>query len=303
VWSAITAPRHILYIESWNWSDNPWGTIGYFFRFLFLDGFDYQYYFLIVIFQFYLVFPLLWKLGRSKLFAGIFLILHLLVTSPIEAYLDIFGLHLPPLHSNMLILHWFWCYMGIYAACNRDFLADVAKRWSLNRVLLVWFGFFALLNIEFVFNMRAGKALSDIDHFNRWSVVLYCLGSLLLFLKLKPRLSKTIISNPNFDFLFTHVAPYTFFVYLVHTHVLRFVDYLAYEDTGFDLLSRIFFVVLGSYGLAWLAQWLLDEFPKLRFVLGLPGHPLALRSLPGVKRFTTYFALNWGRKARSNSTG
>ncbi|MEO7423648.1 MAG: acyltransferase, partial [Fibrobacteria bacterium] len=174
LWSLLTAFRHQEFILSLPWSQDPWATAKVFLRFLLLDGFDYQYYFVIVIFQFYLVYPLLYKLGRSKLFLGLFLLMHLALMSPVETYLELFGKELPKFHPNILLFHWFYCFAGIYAAFNKDFLGNLLMRWSPRKVLLFWVGTILLLNFEFLMNIRNEKYLSDADHFNRWAVVLYC---------------------------------------------------------------------------------------------------------------------------------
>jgi len=285
VWSCISAFRHLEFIESMPWSQDPAGTLKVLLRFLFLDGFDYQYYFLIVIFQFYCLYPFLYKLGKSKIWLGLFLVLHLGLLSPVETYLDMFGLELPKIHSNILIYHWFFCFAGIYAAWKKDFLATLLTNWSRKKVFAFWLLTLAILNFEFLINIQNEKYLADTDHFNRWSVLLYCLASLMLFMKVKHSIAARVYANPNFQFLFTHVAPYTFFVYLAHTHVLRFVDYLLWEVTFFDFLNRIILVVVGSYVLAWSTQWLLEEFPRLRFYLGLPKKPVMDWSgVPGLSR-------------------
>jgi surface polysaccharide O-acyltransferase-like enzyme len=286
LWSLLTGLRHLEFIQSMPWSSDPGGTWKTFLRFLFLDGFDYQYYFLIVIFQFYLVYPFLYKLGRSRWFMGLFLLLHLGFMSPVETYLDIWGLALPKIHPNLLIFHWFYCFAGIHAAYNKDFLAGLLTRWSSRKVLGFWIVTVALLNFEFLMNIQNAKYLYDADHFNRWAVVLYCLSSLMLFMKVKSKVAERVYGNPRWRFLFTHVAPFTFFVYLAHTHVLRVVDYLLWEVTLFDFFNRIILVVAGSYLLAWFAQWLLEDFPRLRFYLGLPNKPaLDWSEVPGAGLF------------------
>ncbi|MDB5049223.1 MAG: hypothetical protein JWO30_2294 [Fibrobacteres bacterium] len=286
LWSLITAFRHQEYILNMPWSQDSWGTTKTFLRFLFLDGFDYQYYFVIVIFQFYLVYPLLYKLGRSKLWMGLFLAVHLAFMSPVETYLELWGLSLPKFHPNILLFHWLYCFAGIYAAFNKDFLANLLTRWSNRKVAVFWVGTVLLLNFEFLMNIVNEKYLFDTDHFNRWAVVLYCLASLMVFMKAKRLVADRVYANPRWQFLFTHVAPFTFFVYLAHTHVLRVVDYLLWEVTLFDFLNRIILVVAGSYLLAWFAQWLLEDFPRLRFYLGLPNKPsLDWSQVPGAGLF------------------
>ncbi len=287
LWSVMTSFRHLQWLESWDWHNHPWHSLASLGRFLFVDGLDYQYYFLIVIFQFYLVFPFLFRLAKSRAMAVGALLVHMAVTSPVETYLEVVGWNLPPLHSNVLLLHFFWCFMGMHIACNRQALTRWAGNWSLGGAFLAWAGVFALINIEFLINLAQGKALADIDHFNRWSVVIYGCATLLVFMKIKPWLTRQVIRHARGEFLFTHVAPYTFFVYLAHTHVLRTVDYFFSEVDLGDFIWRMALVVLGSYALAWFAQWLLEEFPRLRYALGLPKPALKLREVPFARRFGT----------------
>lgn len=286
VFSLLSALRHLEYFESLPWSQDLGGTLKIFSRFLFLDGFDYQFYFVIVIFQFYCLYPLLYKLGQSKFWMGLFLILHMGLLSPVETYLTLFGLELPKIHPNLIVFHWFYCFAGIYAAWNKDFLIQTISNWSKTKVMVFWLAAFAVLNIEFQVNILNEKFLGDADHFNRWAVLIYCISSLLVFMKVKDWIAKKVYEKENFNFLFTMMAPYTFFVYLIHTHVLRVVDYLLWEVSVYDFLNRIILVVAGSYLVAWSLQWLLEDFPKLRFYLGLPNHPIKdWSSLPGLSRF------------------
>ncbi len=281
LWSFITAFRHIDYLlDEMPWREAFVPTALRFLKFLFIDGFDYQYYFVIVIFQFYLLFPLIFKLAKNRWFLLGVLLLQLAFMSPVEGYLEPFGWELPAFHSNLLLFYGFYCVAGMYAAWHRDFLSGILRHLSNPQVVFFWVGSFGLILAEYWLNIKMGKGLYDSDHFNRWSVVLYCVACLLLFVKMKPAL-QTFFQNRHWVFLFTGIAPYTFFVYLAHTHVLRIVDFLSWEVTITDFFSRIVWVVLGSYALAWLAQWLLEDYPKLRFALGLPKTPLRAEDLPG----------------------
>lgn len=286
VWSLVTSLRHLDFLAGLPWSDAPHEAARVFLRFLFLDGFDYQYYFLIVIFQFYLVYPFVYKWARSKIWMGAFLILHLFFMSPMETYLQLLGFDgLPKVHPNLLLFHWFYCFAGMYAAWNKNFLVDLLARRSRAEVAGFWIAVFAIMNVEFIINIQNRKFLFDVDHFNRWSVVLYCLASLMLFLKFRAVIAARVYQHPRFRFLFTHVAPYTFFVYLTHTHVLRIVDYLFWEVTVFDLANRVILVVMGTYVLAWFTAWLLEDFPSARFYLGLPKHgAVDWAGVPGLSR-------------------
>jgi surface polysaccharide O-acyltransferase-like enzyme len=286
LWSLLTGFRHQEFIFGMPWSAGPGRALLSFLRFLFLDGFDYQYYFVIVIFQFYLVYPLFYKLARSPWFLGLFLALHLALMSPMETYLQLLGLQLPAIHPNLLMFHWLYCFAGMHAAWNKDFLAGLVGRWGGRKIAGFWLFTLLLLIGEFLGNLWNEKELYDTDHFNRWSVVLYCLASLMLFMRGKSILADRVYGTPTGKFLFSHVAPFTFFVYLAHTHILRMVDYVLWEVTLFDYINRMLLVVAGSYWLAWSVQWLLEDFPLLRFCLGLPKKPMVDWSkVPGARLF------------------
>jgi hypothetical protein len=66
------------------------------------------------------------------------------------------------------------------------------------------------------------------------------------------------------------VTPFSFFVYLAHTHLVRLSDFVLHGLGLVPFVLRPAFVLLGSYALAWGAQRLLKNWPKIRFGLGLP---------------------------------
>ena len=285
LWSGFSLIRHLDFLGDLPWHTAPLTSAGIFARMLFLDGFDYQYYFLIIIFQFYLIFPFVYRLAKSRASLVTVFIVHMIFMSPIEAFLEPWGLEIPKLHSNLLLYYGFYCFVGMHAAWHRDFLSGLLRRWSGFQALGFYLLALALIIGEYYLNIEQGKALDESDHFNRWSVLIYCLACLLLFMKCKPGLER-IHKHTHLSFLYTGVAPFTFFVYLAHTHILRAVDFLCWEVTLGDFLRRIVFVVMGTYGLAWMAQWLLEDYPKIRFALGLPKARLNPGDLPGF----TYFA-------------
>jgi surface polysaccharide O-acyltransferase-like enzyme len=297
LWSAFTSLRHLDYLsEGLPWRSAPASAALHLLKFLFVDGFDYQYYFVIVIFQFYLIFPFVYRLARNKWVLLGILLLQMAFMSPVEGYLELFGWSFPALHSSLLLFYCFYCFAGIYVAWHRDFFERILLNMSKAQVLFFWTGALCLLLAEYGFNIRGGKDLFNSDHFNRWSVILYCIASMLLFMKAKHRIQGFLERRRHWNFLFTGVAPYTFFVYLSHTHVLRLVDYLSWEVSAWDFVSRIFWVIGGSYALAWLSQWLLEDYPRLRFALGLPKGQLRWADLPGYSFLTARLRLENARQ-------
>ncbi len=270
LWSFITSFRHVEYFKSLDWQNSFAAALGDCLFFLFVRGFDYQYYFLIVIFQFYLVFPFIYRLAASRAWLFGFVVLHLFFMSPMEFFLQNMGMTLPRFHSHFILYHWLYCFVGIHAALNKDFLMPRLNRWSLNGTFAFWLFSFLLVAAEFTLNISAGKSLGNSDHFNRWSVVLFCLASLMFFIKMRPVLERSFYPRPVAGFLVSHVAPFTYFVYLGHTHLLRLAEAYFPRQGALDMAMRTAFVVGGSYLAAWAVQSLLRKAPNSRVWFGLP---------------------------------
>ncbi len=270
LWSSITSFRHVDYFKALDWQHQFGSSLGDVLFFAFVRGFDYQYYFLIVLFQFYLVFPFVFRLAASRFWLYGFVSLHLLYMTPTEVLLEALGISLPRFHSHFIITHWLFCFVGMHAALNKNFFMPSLNRWSLNGTFAFWLFSFALVAGEFTSNILGGKSLGNSDHFNRLSVVLFCMASLMFFIKLRPTLERRFYPRPIASFLVTHVAPFTYFVYLGHTHLLRFAEAYLPRQGALDMGLRILFVVGGSYLSAWVLQSLLRKIPAVRVWVGLP---------------------------------
>lgn len=271
LWSALTSYRHLGFLGSLPWLEAPGTALGRFADFFFLRGFDYQYYFLIVIFQFYLIFPLIYKWTRSPWFLAATVLPMLAIMSPVEAYYRLIDWQLPTLYAYLLIFFLPYCAAGSYAAWNPGWMAGLLNRMSRAQVWTLWTGALALVCVEFWINIAVQKKkLAYADHFNRWVVVTYCVACLILLLKHRAWLKTRVHANPRWQWFFTYVAPFSFFVYLAHTHVLRLADTFLTDLGPAVFVLRIAFVLAGSYALAHAANRALKNFPKIRFALGLP---------------------------------
>jgi surface polysaccharide O-acyltransferase-like enzyme len=281
-WSALTIYRPWGALVALPWADHPVRALGGFFEVLLLRGFDYQYYFLIVIFQFYLIFPFIYRLGRSRLFVFLCLLIQLPVMSPIEGYLGLVGWELPKLYSFLLLFYVFYFVAGIHAVWHRDLFARLLAQTTRLQIWAFWFGALGLTVIEYWVNISVlKKPLPYADHFNRWAVVVYCFASFLLLLKHRERLRVHVHENPRWQFLFTAFTPFSFFVYLAHTHFLRLANFFLYGLAPWLLFARVAFVAGMSYLAAWSLQALLENYPRVRFALGLPKPPLRRKDFPG----------------------
>ncbi len=271
LWSALTSYRHLGFLGSLPWLEAPGAALARFAEFFFLKGFDYQYYFLIVIFQFYLIFPLIYKWTKSKWFLIATLLPMMAIMSPVESYYRMLNWQLPPLYAYLLVFFGFYCAVGSYAAWNQQWLSGLLSRMTRAQVWTLWAGVLTLVCIEFWINIAVlKKKLAYADHFNRWVVLAYCAASFLLFLKHRDWFKANIHQAPRWQWFFTYIAPFSFFVYLAHTHVLRLADTFLTDLGPVTFVLRISFVLAGSYALAHAAHWGLQRFPKIRFALGLP---------------------------------
>lgn len=271
LWSALTAYRHVGFFASLPWRDAPGAALARFAEFLFLKGFDYQYYFLIVIFQFYLIFPLIYKWTRSKWFLIAALLPMLAIMSPVESYYRLWNWQLPPLYAYLLVFFGFYCAAGAHAAWNPGWMSGLLSRMTRAQAWTLWAGALALVCVEFWINIAVlKKKLAYADHFNRWVVLAYCVASFILFLKHRDVFKARVHDAPRWQWFFAYVAPFSFFVYLAHTHVLRLADTFLTGLDAFTFAARTLFVLAGSYALAHGANRALRRFPKIRFALGLP---------------------------------
>jgi hypothetical protein len=271
LWSALTSYRYWGFFADLPWRSAPWQAIGSALDLTFLKGFDYQYYFLIVIFQFYLIFPFIFKWARHRSFLIVALLIQIALMSPVEAYLRLLGLRLPTLYSYLLFFFLFYCAAGVHAAWNPTWLSRLVAGMSRAQVWVLWIATLALVSAEFWFNIAVlKKPLMYADHFNRWVVLAYCCASLLLLLKNRDVLKARVHFAPRWQWYFTWVTPFSFFVYLAHTHVLRLVELFLHGLHPVVFVLRIVLVLSGSYALAWTAQKALAPFPGLRHALGLP---------------------------------
>lgn len=285
-WSALTIYRPWNRIVALPWAEHPVRALGGFLDLLLLRGFDYQYYFLIVIFQFYVIFPFIYKLGRARWFVFLCLLLQIPVMSPIEGYLRLGGWELPHLYSFLLVFYVFYFVAGIHSAWHPELFSRLLSRASRAQVWTFWFGALALTVAEYWVNIDVlKKPLPYADHFNRWAVLVYCFATFLLLLKHREPLRIHVHENPRWRFLYTTFTPFSFFVYLAHTHFLRLANHFLWGLNPAYLVARVAFVAGMSYLAAWTLQAVLENYPHLRFALGLPKAPLRREHFPDASFF------------------
>ncbi|MCE9596596.1 MAG: acyltransferase [Spirochaetia bacterium] len=220
--------------------------------YLFIQGVDYHFYFFIIILQCYLVFPLLFKLNQTWVWFAI-LAWHLLWTSPSHILLYKVGVTLPALPSSSIVFWVFYFYSGMKFARNEP------ERRSGSWVLVA----FAVVFGEFIFWSYSNPTGStgDYDHFNRWSVTLYS----MLFLVSRP-FAQLIEQKLGTNKWIPALAGVSFTVFILHTNILRLLEFTWISRSVFALLLLLLVI---SFGLCLVLDRVVP-WNSLRIVLGLP---------------------------------
>lgn len=220
--------------------------------YFFIQGVDYHFYFFIIILQCYLVFPLLFKI-KSHWFWLALLVWHLLWTSPAHILLYKVGVTLPAIPSSSIVFWIFYFYSGMQWARREP------EKQSSGFTAIA----FALVLVEFIYWSYAnpGGSTGDYDHFNRWTVLLY---SVLFFLS-RPfaRIAEQRMGQSDW---IPKLAAVSFTVFILHTNILRLLEFTLISQSLFALLLLLIVI---SFGICLVLDRLVP-WNLLRIVLGLP---------------------------------
>lgn len=245
---------------------------------------DYHLYFLVILLQCYLLFPLLLQISRkfpvvfrSFTWISFILVVTLLYRGTSEWVLSRFGLSNPGWHASFAI-YWlpYFC-LGILhvqgdpSALLRKSIAtahqngsentpamEIHSYWTLQRFAFFCLVLFTLLLVILDYNRASwqGIPVDYYNHFSRPSVALYTLA-VLWFLH---SFSVGMFTKEN---AVSRLAPLTFTVYLLHPHILRVVNnYIPYIPSiaGWILVTITTFVLV--YFLHQITKWFIDKENK-----------------------------------------
>lgn len=184
---------------------------------------DYHLYFLVILAQCYLLFPLLMALARRapRIFAYLAWGLLVLVTGLLykgssELLLPALGLVHPGWHASFALYWVFYFMLGILHAVAPP------RPWPRWLAVIATGAALVLVLVEYVYYSRQNIPVDYYNHFSRPSVALYALASIFL-LHSWGRGSGSFTSSPPWSTM-ARWAPLTFAVYLLHPQLLRFID-------------------------------------------------------------------------------
>ena len=297
----------VLYLAIQGYLKGPynWQWIMDLLPFLYRKGADYHFYFFHIIFECYLLFPLLaWAFARLKKLRLPVLLLSLLlqlyVSSPAHIWFDDFP-RIPFVFSAFFLYWQFPFILGIYFAflnlessspqekSNKNADGIPVKRASegksatllrkesnldgpvlsrksiLSLTLLFCLVTFTVVMTEFIFWSYNSQSPGDFNHFTRMSVVFYSGAFFLMFYFWPSSNGKTEENSySGWERNVSYLAGLSFFVYIVHTWILRGLELLLPQWLLPILLLLIF--------ISFLLAALLDRIVRpthLRTMLGL----------------------------------
>lgn len=278
-WSLLCVPRHLEHLGALPWETDSGAAVYKTFHLFFIRGADYQLYFLILLFQLYLLLPLILPLARRASALFVFFALHLYLVQPRGAAFGIDFLQPAPLHNRSLLWFFFFAFLGLFAAGR----GAAWRKKAASIPLPVWTGLSllstALLMGEFLAYSGKGIPLRYFDHFGRWTVLLHFLLVGGLLLALFERRSPSRDRSPAGAVpvtaalpLRSRLPPLGFGVFFVHTHFIRLVDG-PLQGMDWPVAARILFVVLASYAATALLRRLQGFLPGLAALTGIAAPP------------------------------
>ena len=262
--------------------------------YLYRTGADYHFYFFHIIFECYFLFPiLLWvfsKLEKLRLpLLIVSFLLQLYVSSPAHIWFD--GYPRIPFIFSAFFLYWqFPFLLGIFFALRNLDRSSMdlppASRASLTamgqgpsteskraessgkirKAALVFLTLlsFAIVLWEYIFWTYRSDNPGDFNHFTRMSVVIYSSIFFLLFYLWPATSNDSEHTDSGWKQRIAHLAGLSFFVYIVHTWILRGLQILLPEW----MLPVLAVLIFSSFGIAEILHRLIS-IEWIRNVLGL----------------------------------
>lgn len=226
-------------------------------NFLSVKSPDYHLYFIKIIVQCYLLFPILRHVPRLSLLIG--LSFSLVYFYPGQLLFESFFGFKPFYMLASVVFPWLpYFTLGILFARNSD------QKWKISNTLSLMI--LALLFLVFEYSMRAqalrfieGASGAYYDHFHRYTVFFYSVATFMFFYAAKPFQKIYDLS------LIKSLGKFSFFIYLAHPIFLRLASLLGMDF--FVLKALVGF--WGAFGLGLVLDKLLRQSSKVRVILGL----------------------------------
>ncbi len=225
---------------------------------------DYHLYFIPIILQCYLLFPLLRRVISWKLVILCFFV-SLIFASPSHLIFRQLGWERYDPPAYLVICWLFYFVLGMMLSKSQLHVETASKgflylknKWSWPIYLVTLVG----LILEYLHGASLYPSPSWFNHFNRWVVIFYVLACVLLFLKYDSWLNQ-FFTNRRAAFLMKWSA-LTFPAYLFHTQILRVLG--SFELAKWFVVKFVLLIVL-TLSFVWILDKLL-KINSLRILFG-----------------------------------
>jgi len=237
---------------------------------LFITGADYHFYFFIIILELYLLFPLLRKIKYQKSIFVVFLIIHVLYTSPTHLLFQVLSIERPKLPSSLFVYWILYFYSGMLFAQHektiRQLLYKMKKTVYLIFTISLFLVFYDYLYHSHYFFHTKIVPVDWYNHFARLSITLYFFGFMTFYIVMDDKIDQFLQSKKRLLHTIELGAAISFTVYILHTTVLRMLIFL---NSYLDVLSFCITIVLVSFTLVYIIHKFL-HIMFIRKILGLP---------------------------------
>lgn len=226
-------------------------------------------YFLPLILQLYLLYPLLWRWMQRRPGTVVAASALLTLASQTKIYLHQLGIiTLPPIGVPYVILFPLWLFffvLGMYMAANHEKLASLYKNHGL-LIAVLWLGSLVLLVLD-------SKWTQTFSLSSKPTVLLYTCTSFAFLQTMYNCLHKRI---KPLDMVSQWLSRHSFFIFFSHFLIIdRLYRVLIYFDRV-ALMNHIEGVALfytATVLLTVVLAWLCSHMPGIAFLGGYPGHP------------------------------
>ena len=227
---------------------------------------DYHLYFLSIIIQCYLFFPLFFRIKSGLLLGGLFAV-QLFQSIPTNRFLDLFYIGLPAFASAHFTYWLSYFYLGVYLAHEEPAFRAFALR--AKKALLPLLALAAALMIgEYVVMSYLDRDPNMYNHTNRWTVIAYSLLFWLFFAAHDDKLRGWIEKSESRSRIISELVVISFSMFLIHPSFLRkIMTVVSWHD--FYVIYPALLVV--TFVPVYLFHRLVRKPEALRLFVGLPA--------------------------------
>jgi len=244
-------------------ADDPAGSLLRLLTALLLGRADFHLYFVSIIVQCYLLFPFLIRLKHPGWLVAV-LGVQILLLYPANQIYSLLNVSFPFPPSAIFVYWLFYFYIAIFYARHEKTFRPLFVKYGTELLILITVTFAGVL-LEYVSHSFTASHPDYYNHFNRNLIQLYSILVFGIWIAFDSRIESRF-SDKNRSRI-AQIASLTFFIYLYHTVVLRFL-----QTTSLSAYPLLLFTVLAflMFLIAFLLHRFLPAAPRLRVLLALP---------------------------------